>query len=151
MSILETLWRVVAGVKSHVGSGLAGAFGSAAEVDAEAARDLLPLVYHELRRLALTRLREVPPGQTLQATALVQEAYLIESGSLIFAKGCDGRRSRTAAPGKVWRNSHSGRIRLFHGSEGSMRPSRSAEGSVVTIPKRTRLHVDSGERSRRKF
>ncbi|MGD8451920.1 MAG: ECF-type sigma factor [Phycisphaerae bacterium] len=42
----------------------------------EAARDLLPLVYDELRQLAQARLRKLPPGQTLQATALVHEAYM---------------------------------------------------------------------------
>jgi RNA polymerase sigma factor (TIGR02999 family) len=42
----------------------------------EAAADLLPLVYEELRRLARARLAKLPPGQTLQATALVHEAYL---------------------------------------------------------------------------
>jgi RNA polymerase sigma factor (TIGR02999 family) len=41
-----------------------------------AARDLLPLVYNELRRLAARRLACESPGQTLQATALVHEAYL---------------------------------------------------------------------------
>ena len=44
--------------------------------DPQAARDLLPLVYEELRNLARARLRKAPPGQTLQATALVHEAYL---------------------------------------------------------------------------
>ena len=44
--------------------------------DHEAAQDLLPLVYDELRQLAQARLRKLPPGQTLQATALVHEAYL---------------------------------------------------------------------------
>ena len=47
-----------------------------AESDAEAPEDLLPLVYDELRQLAQARLRKLPPGQTLQATALVHEAYL---------------------------------------------------------------------------
>ena len=42
----------------------------------EAAAELLPLVYDELRRLAAWRLANEPPGQTLQATALVHEAYL---------------------------------------------------------------------------
>jgi RNA polymerase sigma factor (TIGR02999 family) len=41
-----------------------------------AARDLLPLVYDELRRLAAEKLLQEKPGQTLQATALVHEAYL---------------------------------------------------------------------------
>jgi RNA polymerase sigma factor (TIGR02999 family) len=44
--------------------------------DAGAADELLPLVYHELRLLAAQRLSHEPPGQTLQATALVHEAYL---------------------------------------------------------------------------
>src|SRR3954451_903699 len=42
----------------------------------EAAGQLLPLVYDELRKLARQRLAREKPGQTLQATALVHEAYL---------------------------------------------------------------------------
>ena len=42
----------------------------------EASADLLPLVYSELRKLAASRLAVEPAGQTLQATALVHEAYL---------------------------------------------------------------------------
>ena len=42
----------------------------------QAAEELLPLVYEELRRLATYRLAQEKPGQTLQATALVHEAYL---------------------------------------------------------------------------
>jgi RNA polymerase sigma factor (TIGR02999 family) len=44
--------------------------------DAEALEQLLPLVYDELRRVARARLRQEQPGHTLQATALVHEAYL---------------------------------------------------------------------------
>jgi RNA polymerase sigma factor (TIGR02999 family) len=44
--------------------------------DPAAAEQLLPLVYDELRRLAAQRLAQEKPGQTLQATALVHEAYL---------------------------------------------------------------------------
>ena len=44
--------------------------------DAHAAAELLPLVYNELRELAAARLAAEAPGQTLQATALVHEAYL---------------------------------------------------------------------------
>jgi RNA polymerase sigma factor (TIGR02999 family) len=44
--------------------------------DPRAAEDLLPLVYEELRQLAAQRLAQEKPGQTLQATALVHEAYL---------------------------------------------------------------------------
>src|SRR5438067_5323682 len=49
---------------------------SAAAGDPHAAAELLPLVYDELRKLAATRMAEEKPGQTLQATALVHEAYL---------------------------------------------------------------------------
>ena len=42
----------------------------------ESAEQLLPLVYDELRRLAVQRLAQEAPGHTLQATALVHEAYL---------------------------------------------------------------------------
>jgi RNA polymerase sigma factor (TIGR02999 family) len=44
--------------------------------DPQASADLLPLVYSELRRLAAQKLAQEKPGQTLQATALVHEAYL---------------------------------------------------------------------------
>jgi RNA polymerase sigma factor (TIGR02999 family) len=44
--------------------------------DPHAAQQLLPLVYEELRRLAAQRLAQEAPGQTLEATALVHEAYL---------------------------------------------------------------------------
>src|SRR6188472_57090 len=44
--------------------------------DPSAAEQLLPLVYDELRKLAAVRLAQEKPGQTLQATALVHEAYV---------------------------------------------------------------------------
>lgn len=44
--------------------------------DTEAASRLMPLVYDELRRIAARRMRNERPGHTLQATALVHEAYL---------------------------------------------------------------------------
>jgi RNA polymerase sigma factor (TIGR02999 family) len=44
--------------------------------DRQAASDLLPVVYDELRRLARARMAKERPGQTLQPTALVHEAYL---------------------------------------------------------------------------
>lgn len=44
--------------------------------DAAAAEQLLPMVYHELRKLAAANLNREKPGQTLQATALVHEAYM---------------------------------------------------------------------------
>ena len=44
--------------------------------DANASADLLPLVYAELRHLAAAKLAQEKPGNTLQATELVHEAYL---------------------------------------------------------------------------
>ncbi len=49
---------------------------AAAAGDRQAAADLLPLVYDELRQLAVARMAAESPGQTLQPTALVHEAYL---------------------------------------------------------------------------
>lgn len=49
---------------------------AASRGDRQASADLLPLVYNELRRLAQSRMGHLPPGNTLQATALVHEAYM---------------------------------------------------------------------------
>src|SRR5437016_4565020 len=49
--------------------------------DPKAAEELLPLVYDELRKLAAAKMANEIPGQTLQATALVHEAYLRLVGS----------------------------------------------------------------------
>jgi RNA polymerase sigma factor (TIGR02999 family) len=49
--------------------------------DGQAAEKLLPLVYDELRRLAAHKMSQEKPGQTLQATALVHEAYIRLVGS----------------------------------------------------------------------
>ena len=51
-------------------------FSAIEQGDPHAAVDLLPLVYDELRKLATRKLAREPTGQTLQATALVHEAYL---------------------------------------------------------------------------
>ena len=48
--------------------------------DADASAQLLPLVYEELRSLAVARMAQEFPNQTLQPTALVHEAYLRLSG-----------------------------------------------------------------------
>ncbi len=49
--------------------------------DPKAAEELLPLIYQELRRLAASKMALQAPGQTLQATALVHEAYLRLAGT----------------------------------------------------------------------
>jgi RNA polymerase sigma factor (TIGR02999 family) len=70
--------------------------------DPRAADQLLPLVYDELRRLAVGRLAHEKPGQTLQPTALVHEAYLrlVESDP---ARTWDGRGHFFAAAAEAMR------------------------------------------------
>jgi RNA polymerase sigma factor (TIGR02999 family) len=63
---------------------------AAAAGDAKAAAEVLPLVYDELRKLAAARMADEKPGQTLQATALVHEAYLRLVGPADVARW-DGR------------------------------------------------------------
>jgi RNA polymerase sigma factor (TIGR02999 family) len=70
--------------------------------DPQAADQLLPLVYNELRRLAAEKLAQEKPGQTLQPTALVHEAYLrlvdvdkvqlFDSRGHFFAAAAEGMR-----------------------------------------------------------
>src|SRR6476469_2759352 len=70
--------------------------------DPHAADQLLPLVYDELRKLAAQKLVQEKPGQTLQATALVHEAYL----RLVDAEGrksWEGRGHFFAAAAEVMR------------------------------------------------
>jgi RNA polymerase sigma factor (sigma-70 family) len=75
---------------------------SAAEQgDPHAAKQLLPLVYDELRKLAATKLAQESPGQTLQATALVHEAYLrlvASPGQASPGQASPGRESGESAP-----------------------------------------------------
>ena len=63
--------------------------------DPRAAEQLLPLVYEQLRRLAAAKLAHEKPGQTLQATALVHEAYL----RLVAPPASGGRKP---AEDKLW-------------------------------------------------
>ena len=81
---------------------------AAAAGDPHAAADLLPLVYDELRALAARRLAHEKPGQTLQATALVHEAYL----RLVGASG-----DASAPRGQHW----SGRGHFFAAAAEAMR------------------------------
>jgi RNA polymerase sigma factor (TIGR02999 family) len=72
--------------------------------NAAAAEELLPLVYDELRKLAAARLAHEKPGHTLEATALVHEAYL-----RLIGAGSDGNPSSVAdASGSEKRFDHRG-------------------------------------------
>ena len=64
---------------------MADEIGEGVEPGMQAATELLPVVYAELRRLAAAMAGRLPPGQTLQPTALVHEAYLGWSATRIPA------------------------------------------------------------------
>ena len=87
--------------------------------DVRAADKLLPVVYQELRRLAAQQMNKESPGQTLQATALVHEAYL----RLVGAKGrnWDGRAHFFAAAAEAMRriliDNARRKKRLMHGGD----------------------------------
>lgn len=71
--------------------------------DPTASEQLLPLVYDELRRLAAQRLVQEKPGQTLQATALVHEAYLRLVGANGQGASWDSRGHFFAAAAEAMR------------------------------------------------
>ena len=71
--------------------------------DPQAAGQLLPLVYDELRKLAGRRLAQEKPGHTLQATALVHEAYLRLVGDAVPRVYRDSRHFFAAAAGAMRR------------------------------------------------
>jgi RNA polymerase sigma factor (TIGR02999 family) len=76
--------------------------------DPHAAEELLPLVYDELRKLAAERMAQEKPGQTLQATALVHEAYLRlvangDASALREPQHWDNRRHFFAAAAEAMR------------------------------------------------
>ncbi len=98
--------------------------------DAATAAQLLPLVYDDLRRLAAHRLAHEAPGQTLQPTALVHEAYLRLMGSQAEARW-DGRGHFFAAAAEAMRrilveNARRKRA-LKHGGDRARQPLDEAE------------------------
>src|SRR5437868_8313058 len=71
--------------------------------DPTAAEQLLPLVYAELRQLAAHRMAQENPGQTLQPTALVHEAWLRLAGGQNASAKWDGRAHFFAAAAEAMR------------------------------------------------
>src|SRR5262245_11330297 len=98
--------------------------GAAATGDPQAATELLPLVYDELRRIAAARMTDEKPGQTLQATALVHEAYLRLVGDQLF----NGRGHFFAAAAEAMR-----RI-LVESARRKARHKRGGDGQRVELP-----------------
>jgi RNA polymerase sigma factor (TIGR02999 family) len=107
----------------------------AATGDSGAADELLPLVYEELRKLAAARLAQEKPGQTLQATALVHEAYLRLVGDQEPARAAN----ETAAPAAPQWNS---RGHFFGAAAEAMRR------ILVEQARRKQAKKRSGERQR---
>jgi RNA polymerase sigma factor (TIGR02999 family) len=102
-------------------------FDSIAQGDPKAAEELLPLVYEELRKLAAHKMANEAPGQTLQATALVHEAWLrlvgkedaqFENRAHFFAAAAEAmRRILIANARRKQRQKHGGgweRVDLEH-------------------------------------
>jgi RNA polymerase sigma factor (TIGR02999 family) len=96
---------------------------AAAAGDARAAADLLPVVYDELRRLAAARLAGEKPGHTLDATALVHEAYL----RLVGDRRYEGRRHFFAVAAEAMR-----RILVDHARR-KQTQKRGGEGARVPL------------------
>ena len=72
----DTIGKIVVFLSSEVMNDVTQILSRIESGDSTAAEQLLPLVYDELRRLAAYRLTQEKPGQTLQPTALVHEAFL---------------------------------------------------------------------------
>ena len=102
--------------------------------DRQAAADLLPLVYAELRKLAAGKMAHEKPGQTLDATALVHEAYLRLVGSP--GAGFTGRGHFLAAAAEAMRRIlvEQARKKAAGKRGGGGRRFELAEGDRVAVP-----------------
>ena|SRR5487761_717340 len=85
-------------MSDHPEADITQALAAAASGEPRAAEQLLPLVYDKLRRVAALQLAQERPGQTLQATALVHEAYLRLVGG--GAESWDNRLDRCLDGGR---------------------------------------------------
>ncbi len=100
--------------------------------DPHAADQLLPLVYEELRTLAAHKLAQEKPGQTLQATALVHEAYLRLLSSETDQRW-DSRRHFFAAAAEAMRRILIDQARHKHSAKGGGARQRVALDQVATL------------------
>lgn len=108
--IIESVMNDVTRIVSRIQSG-----------DARAAEQLLPLVYDELRKLAAQRMAQEKSGQTLQATALVHEAYLRLVGNAATQQwDCRGHFFAAAAEAmrRILIESARRKGRIIHGGDG---------------------------------
>ncbi len=98
--------------------------------DPHAANELFPLLREELRSLAAARLRALPPGQTLQPTALVHEAYIRLVGGAAGDPGWNGRGHFFGAAARAMRDVLVDRAR--------------AKGAIKRGGDRKRLTIEEG-------
>ena len=113
--------------------------------DPRAAEQLLPLVYDELRKLAAQKLAQEKPGQTLQATALVHEAYLrlVGNGE---EPHWDNRRHFFAAAAEAMRRilvENARRKQTHKHGGGQQRQDLDAEALVASEPNVDLLALDT--------
>ena len=116
-----------------------------AKGDPQSAETLLPLVYDELRLLASHWLAQETPGQTLQPTALVHEAYVRLTGSTGSEVGWDSRRHFFAAAAEAMRRllveNARRKKRVKHGGD-RQRVCLEGAGSIAHAPSEDLLAID---------
>jgi RNA polymerase sigma factor (TIGR02999 family) len=102
--------------------------------DPAAADELLPLVYEELRRLAAAKMANEAPGQTLQPTALVHEAWLLLAGAA--SRGWNGREHFFRAAAEAMRHILVDRARQRNAEKRGHNPQRTelSDSRIPAIP-----------------
>jgi RNA polymerase sigma factor (TIGR02999 family) len=104
------------------------------EGDPHAAEQLLPLVYDELRQLAAQKLAQEKPGQTLQATALVHEAYLRLLGTDAEVRWANRRHFFAAAAEAMRRILIDNARRKHSRKHGGDRQCQDLDGDALAAP-----------------
>jgi RNA polymerase sigma factor (TIGR02999 family) len=99
--------------------------------DPSAAAQLLPLVYDELRQLAAQKLAQEKPGQTLEATALVHEAYLRLVGDQAFANRSHFFAAAAEAMRRILVENARRKKRVRHGGELQKQPLEANEPAIA--------------------
>lgn len=124
--------------------------------DPSATEQLLPLVYEELRKLAAAKLAQEKPGHTLQATALVHDAYVRlvdvekaqhwDSRGHFFAAAAEAmRRILVESARRKGRDKHGGRLDRKEFADGSMSSSAPSEELLAIHEALERLEVTNPE------
>jgi RNA polymerase sigma factor (TIGR02999 family) len=105
--------------------------GALSTGETQASGELLPLVYSDLRKLAASRMSRLAPGQTLQATALVHEAYVRLVGS--DDPGWQGRAHFFGAAARAMRDILADHLRRKHSLKRGGHLRRVGEGTAAEL------------------